>query len=87
MKQLVMGSHRSEHWKPEEDMRLIELIEAGKSWVLISAILKRSVKTLQDRSRLLRRRADLTTGGPLSQLIWLDAVQHSWANERSTRNP
>ena len=66
MKQLVMGSHRSEHWKPEEDMRLIELIEAGKSWVLISAILKRSVKTLQDRSRLLRRRADSTTGGPRS---------------------
>ena len=27
MKQLVIGGHRSEHWKPEEDMRLIELIE------------------------------------------------------------
>ena len=61
MKQLVMGSHRSEHWKPEEDVRLIELIEAGKSWVLISALLKRSVKTLQDQ--VLRRRADSTTGG------------------------
>ena len=83
MKQLVMGSHRSEHWKPEEDVRLIELIEAGKSWVLISAILKRSVKTLQDRSRLLRRRTDSRS----QQLIWLDAVQHAWANERSTRCP
>ena len=83
-----MGSHRSEHWKPEEDMRLIELIEAGKSWVLISAILKRSVKTLQDRSRLLRRRAEFNNRrATISQIIWLDAVQHSWAFERSTRNP
>ena len=55
MKQLVMGSHRSEHWKPEEDMRLIELIEAGKSWVLISAILKRSVKTCTARNCNNRR--------------------------------
>ena len=58
MKQLLMVTHGSDHWKPEEDKRLIELVEAGKSWVLISAILKRSVKTLQNRHRLLRRRTD-----------------------------
>src|ERR1700722_18387812 len=46
---LRMAIHRSEHWKPEEDRQLLEFVESGKSWVLISAILKRSVRSLQDR--------------------------------------
>jgi hypothetical protein len=37
-----MAIHRGDHWTPEEDQRLLELIGSGKSWVLISALLKRS---------------------------------------------
>jgi hypothetical protein len=32
-----MAIHRGNHWTPEEDQRLLELIGSGKSWVLISA--------------------------------------------------
>ncbi len=31
-------------WTPEEDERLLDLIAAGKSWTLISGMLKRSMK-------------------------------------------
>jgi hypothetical protein len=48
---------RHDPWKTEEDLRLRELVEAGKSWVLISARLKRSMKKVQDRHRLLKRRS------------------------------
>jgi hypothetical protein len=51
-----MAIHRGEHRKPEEDRQLAEFVESGKSWVLISAILKRSVKSLQDRYRYIKRR-------------------------------
>jgi hypothetical protein len=44
-------------WKSDEDEILLALIEAGKSWVLISAKLKRSIVNLQLRHRVLRRSA------------------------------
>jgi len=52
-----MAIHRGEHWKPEEDRRLFELVEAGKSWVLISAILNRSITAIRIGYRMLKRRA------------------------------
>jgi hypothetical protein len=51
-----MNAQRPDLWKTEEDLFLLELVAAGKSWVLISAKLKRSIKRLQDRHRLLKRR-------------------------------
>ena len=43
--------HRGTNWTPEEDRRLLDLIEAGKSWVFISANLKRPVKLFETASR------------------------------------
>jgi len=47
--------HRGTNWTPEEDRRLLDLIEAGKSWVFISANLKRPAKTIRDRISQMRR--------------------------------
>jgi hypothetical protein len=41
-------------WTPEEDERLLDLIAAGKSWTLISGMLKRSMKSVN----FTRRRSD-----------------------------
>jgi len=46
--------HRGSNWTPEEDRRLLDLIEAGKSWLLISANLKRTVKSIRDRAQRLK---------------------------------
>ena len=51
---------RRGNWTPEEDRRMFDLIEAGKSWVFISANLKRPAKTIRDRLSYLRRRAKKT---------------------------
>jgi hypothetical protein len=59
------AQRRGTNWTPEEDRRLFELVEAGKSWVFISANLKRPAKTIRDRLAYLRRRAkkaDLDSG-------------------------
>jgi Myb-like DNA-binding domain len=55
-----MAIHRGNHWTPEEDRRLLELIGSGKSWVLISARLKRSQLSIKERARHLRRQAAKT---------------------------
>jgi hypothetical protein len=34
-------------WTPKEDERLLDLIAAGKSWTLISGMLKRSMKSVK----------------------------------------
>jgi Myb-like DNA-binding protein len=44
-------------WKPEDDETLRQMVEARKSWVLISAKLKRSVEHVQYRHRLLLRQS------------------------------
>jgi len=51
---LMAVQHRGTNWTPEEDRRLLDLIKAGKSWVFISANLKRPVKSVQDRARQLK---------------------------------
>jgi hypothetical protein len=52
-----MAIHRGNHWTPEEDLRLLELIGSGKSWALISALLKRSQLSIKDRARYLKRKS------------------------------
>ena len=41
-------------WTPEEDERLLDLIAAGKSWTLISGMLKRSMKSVKLHAKALR---------------------------------
>jgi hypothetical protein len=47
--------NRARAWGSEVGRRLIELVEGGKSWVLISAVLKRSMRSLRTCSRYLKR--------------------------------
>ena len=42
-------------WTPEEEKRLLELIAAGKSWKLISGMLKRSMKSVKLHAKTLQR--------------------------------
>jgi DNA-binding NarL/FixJ family response regulator len=46
--------HRGSNWTAEEDRRLLDLISAGKSWTLISATLKRSMKSIKLHVKTLR---------------------------------
>ena len=41
-------------WTPEEDERLLDLNAAGKSWTLISGMLKRSMKSVKLHAKTLR---------------------------------
>jgi hypothetical protein len=47
--------HRGRNWTPEDDRKLLDMVEAGKSWVLMAAVLRRSQKSVKDRARTLRR--------------------------------
>jgi hypothetical protein len=54
----VSGAQRRQsNWTADEDQRLLKLVEAGKSWMFISANLKRPAKTIHDRLAYLRRQA------------------------------
>jgi DNA-binding NarL/FixJ family response regulator len=41
-------------WTLEEEKRLLNLIAAGKSWTMISGILKRSMKSIKLHAKTLR---------------------------------
>ena len=41
-------------WTPEEEKRLLDLIAEGKSWTLISGMLKRSMKSVKLHAKTLR---------------------------------
>ena len=71
--------HRGTNWTPEEDRRLLDLIEAGKSWVFISANLKRPVKTIRDRISQMRR-SGLKAKGEIARVRF---VSLSLPNNRS----
>jgi len=47
-------SVRGSNWTAEEDRRLLDFIEVGKSWVFIAAALKRTTRLIQDRARELK---------------------------------
>jgi hypothetical protein len=55
--EMAGAQRRGTNWTPEEDRRLFDLIETGKSWVFISAKLKRPAKTIHDRLSYLRRQS------------------------------
>jgi DNA-binding NarL/FixJ family response regulator len=42
-------------WTPEEEKRLLNLIAGGKSWTLISGMLKRSMKSVKLHAKTLRQ--------------------------------
>jgi hypothetical protein len=46
---------RGNNWTADEDRRLLDLVEAGKSWVFISANLKRPAKSARGRLAYLLR--------------------------------
>jgi len=48
---------RGSNWTSDEDQRLLKLVEAGKSWVFISANLKRPEKSARVRLAYLLRQA------------------------------
>jgi hypothetical protein len=48
---------RGSNWTSDEDRRLLELVEARKSWVFISANLKRPAKSARGRLAYLLRQA------------------------------
>jgi hypothetical protein len=58
-----MAVHREDHWSSEEDLRLVELVKDGKSWVLIAALMKRSVKSIKEHAHHLNRRNRTKTAG------------------------
>jgi hypothetical protein len=47
---------RGPKWTDEENQKLLGMVEAGKSWVLISAMLKRSQKSVHERAKTLKRK-------------------------------
>jgi hypothetical protein len=51
------AGRRTSNWTANEDQRLLELVAAGKSWVFISANLKRPAKTARNRLAYLERQA------------------------------
>jgi len=47
--------HRRSRWSPDEDRRLLELLQRGKSWIFIAANLKRPTRTVEYRAAVLTR--------------------------------
>jgi hypothetical protein len=54
---MMAAQRRQGNWTPDEDRRLLKLVESGKSWVFISANLKRSEKSARVRLGYLLRKA------------------------------
>jgi hypothetical protein len=51
------AQRRQSNWTLEEDQRLLKLVEARKSWVFISANLKRPASSARSRLAYLARQA------------------------------
>jgi len=63
---MIGAMPRGSNWTPEEDRRLLELVEAKKSWVFISLNLKRPEKSVRDHLAFMRRQARMAAGEPLA---------------------
>ena len=61
-----MTFNRNRNWTEEEDRRLLELHDAGRSALSIAAALKRSKAAVQ--TRISKLRADAEDTQPLGQL-------------------
>jgi hypothetical protein len=53
------GKRSDERWTPEEDQRLLVLIDAEASWPLIAITLERGVEDVQERAGKLRHEIEL----------------------------
>jgi hypothetical protein len=53
----MAAQRRQGNWTPDEDRRLLILVEAGRSWGFISANLKRPEKSARVRLGYLLRKA------------------------------
>jgi DNA-binding NarL/FixJ family response regulator len=51
-------ARRQGNWMTEDDRRLLELVEAGKSWVFIAANLKRPEKSVKYHARQLEAKGE-----------------------------
>jgi hypothetical protein len=69
------AQQRGTNWTPDEDRRLFDLVEAGKSWVLISANLKRPAKTIRNRLAYLGRQ---TKKADLDSAVELGLSAEKW---------
>lgn len=49
------AQRRDPRWTEEEDNKLLQMVAAGKSWTLISAILRRGMAPVKVRARELRK--------------------------------
>jgi hypothetical protein len=69
LKEMTGAHRRQSNWIAEEDRRLLEFVEAGKSGVFISANLKRPANRARNRRAFLVRgnKADFDSG-PESKL-------------------
>jgi hypothetical protein len=54
---MIGAQRRGSKWTRDEDQRLLKLLRAGKSWVFISAALKRPSSTARIRYKHLVRQA------------------------------
>ena len=54
--EMTGAARRQSNWTAEEDRRLLELVEARKSWVFISANLKRPESSARERFAYLQRK-------------------------------
>jgi hypothetical protein len=54
--EMTGAARRQSNWTAEEDRRLLELVEARKSWVFISANLKRPERSARERFAYLQRK-------------------------------
>jgi hypothetical protein len=50
------AARRQSNWTAEEDRRLLELVAARKSWVFISANLKRPERSARERLAFLKEK-------------------------------
>lgn len=55
--------HRRSRWSPDEDRRLLEMLQRGKSWIFIAANLKRPTRTVEYRAAVLRARPAVNSLG------------------------
>jgi hypothetical protein len=65
------SARRQSNWTADEDQRLLKLVEAGKSWVFISANLKRPASSARGRLAFLLRQAikDEFDSGPAEPAV------------------
>lgn len=65
-------------WTPDEDKKLLVLLNEGRSWLLIAARMKRTIGAVRTRVSVLERQAKAVEGPkmPNSECLRHKAEQH-----------